>query len=378
MVFCKPQLFVAVMAIVFTSCSSSSGKVAIKDTAHELAVKEEERITEVKIVVVNKKTFTAIIRSNGKVRSLKEQRFVSQGGGEVVVSKASNGAWCNAGTILLKMETVPIELKIDRAMLALFNSQKEYESLLLGYESLLKGKDSAQAETIKKKLRISTGMLTAEQDIKQAKYELLKSYIKAPFNGILSDVKIQQGQLVKYGDELFKMYDPNQLTVDIKILESDAGLIKKGMVAIIAPVSSPDKTYKAEVFEINPYVDDNGLLDVKLKINLFASAEESKVLFPGMNCTATLHAPLKKALIVPKEAIVMRSGSPVVFSIEEGLAKWNYVVTGKDNGVEVEIKEGLHAGASVITTNNLQLSHDSPVKQATDSTGKNKNNFSQP
>jgi hypothetical protein len=52
----------------------------------------------------------------------------------------------------------------------------------------------------------------------------------------------------------------------------------------------------------------------------------------------------------------------VVFTIEKNESKWNYVEVGKDNGEEVEILDGIEAGSTVITTNNLQLAHQAPVQ----------------
>ena len=65
--------------------------------------------------------------------------------------------------------------------------------------------------------------------------------------------------------------------------------------------------------------------------------------------------------MVAKEAIVMKSGKPVVFTEENGLAKWNYVSTGRENGKEIEILSGIKAGQNVIVSNNLQLAHDAPI-----------------
>lgn len=52
----------------------------------------------------------------------------------------------------------------------------------------------------------------------------------------------------------------------------------------------------------------------------------------------------------------------MIFTAEEGLARWNYINTGRENGREVEILEGLEEGKAVIMTNNLQLAHDALVK----------------
>lgn len=47
----------------------------------------------------------------------------------------------------------------------------------------------------------------------------------------------------------------------------------------------------------------------------------------------------EKAAVVPKTAVVLRGGRSVVFTYEAGLAKWNYVTTGLDNGWKIEIVE---------------------------------------
>jgi multidrug efflux pump subunit AcrA (membrane-fusion protein) len=71
--------------------------------------------------------------------------------------------------------------------------------------------------------------------------------------------------------------------------------------------------------------------------------------------------PAAERIVLPKEAVVIRVGRAVVFTAEDGRAKWNFITTGRDNGKEVEILDGLTEGKEVIITNNLQLAHDAPV-----------------
>ncbi len=54
-------------------------------------------------------------------------------------------------------------------------------------------------------------------------------------------------------------------------------------------------------------------------------------------------------------------GKSVVFTLEEGLAKWNYVTVGMES--EVEIKDGITVDQMVIVSNNLQLAHDAPIME---------------
>jgi len=322
--------------------------------------KANETLTRVTSIAAQIKKFEYLIHTNGKVKALKERVMTADIAGRIAVCRAENGKETESGFVILIFDPTPTQHRLQKAELTLFNAEKEYQSQLLGYENLLKNKSPEEADAIRQKLRIGSGLALAEHEVKEANYELLKTSVAAPFRGVLADVKVQEGQQTAAGNELFKIYDPTSLLLEVKVLESDIALLKKGMPAEIASLSDPEKMNKASVWEINPYVDENGLVMVRLKIQ---QAPSGPPLFPGMNCTAVIKVPSSNSLVTPKEAVVMRSGKAVVFVLENGKAKWNYVALGRDNGKEVEIKEGLKQGQKVIITNNLQLAHDAPVRE---------------
>jgi len=222
---------------------------------------------------------------------------------------------------------------------------------------LLTGKSQQEGEEVRKKLRAASGLAGIELEIKELDYEKQQALIRAPVSGVLSDVKVQAGMRIKTGQELFRIYSAQDLYAEIKVLESDLGLLRTGQSANVNPLAMPDKNYAATLSEINPSIDVNGMVLVRLKIARPAG------LLPGMNLEASINVPQKRAVVVPKSAVVQRGGRPVVFTYEDGLAKWNYVTTGLDNGKQIEIVEGVKAGMEVLTSNNLQISHDAPVKK---------------
>ncbi|WP_205896694.1 efflux RND transporter periplasmic adaptor subunit, partial [Pseudomonas viridiflava] len=141
-----------------------------------------------------------------------------------------------------------------------------------------------------------------------------------------------------------------------KVLETDIANLKIGQKADIIPISGNSK-FAATITDINPLVDENGLVNVRLKIL------NTNGLLPGMNATCSIHVPSSLCIAVPKQAVIMRNGKAVIFTIEGGQAKWNYVVLGKDNGLEVEVKDGLKVGQKAIISNNVQLSNGALVKE---------------
>jgi membrane fusion protein, multidrug efflux system len=353
------------MAFAFASCNSASGDSRMDKSP--FVNDPGSAVTTVSTAVVEKKSFEYIIHTNGKIRSAKEQVILAENGGRLRIFNVSAGKKFIQGELMAQLDITSIEYQLERAQQARFNTEKEYESQLLGYEQLLQGKTTGQGDTIRRKLKISTGLSAAEQDIREANYAMDRAVFTAPFAGVIADIKVQQGDQLKPGQELFRLYDPYQLLMETKVLEADISLISIGTKAEVVPVSNPQRKYTASVSEINPYVDENGLVLVKLKVNSPGTINGSSALFPGMNCMATIILPFANTLIVPKEAIVMRNGKAVVFTLDNGKAKWHYVSTGRDNGSAVEILEGLETGQKVITSNNLQLMHDAPVTGHTQS-----------
>jgi RND family efflux transporter MFP subunit len=319
-------------------------------------------ITTVTTGLVLKKDFEYLINTSGKIKSQREQLVTNEIGGLVLDCRAKTGAFFQEGSQILQMETTAIRYKLERAELAKFNGEKEYTSQLLSYDNLLKDKSGEQAESIRRKLRIASGLAVAEQDIREMNHELEKTVIRAPFSGVLADVKVLPGGQLRPGQEIFRIYDPTHLLLEVKILETDVALLHPGTPAEVTTIADASFRYKAYVSEINPYVDESGMILVKLRID--KTSRPSAPLFPGMNCTSLIRISLGRALVVPKGAIVMRNDKPVIFTFEDGKAKWNYVTPGRENGEETEIIKGLSPGQKIIISNNLQLAHDAAVNES--------------
>jgi len=85
-------------------------------------------------------------------------------------------------------------------------------------------------------------------------------------------------------------------------------------------------------------------------------------LFDGMNVGIRLQRPLGLQLVIPKEALVLRTNRKVVFTLKNERAQWVYVQTGLENSSSYVVTEGLNAGDSVIYEGNINLADQTPVK----------------
>jgi RND family efflux transporter MFP subunit len=210
----------------------------------------------------------------------------------------------------------------------------------------------------------SKGLTQAEIDVKIAQMDLEKTRLRAPFAGIITDIKISPREHIDIGRELFILVDISRVRVRAKVLESEIGKIKAGREADLRFSAYPAKIFTGVVEAISPVVNaDDRTCSVYIAVN--NPTEEIK---PGMHAEVEIAAEIyKNRLLVPQEAILARGGRNVVFVAENGLAKWRYVKTGIESEGVTEIlpgerpDEAVTEGELVIIEGHFTLAHDARV-----------------
>ncbi|WP_143962643.1 efflux RND transporter periplasmic adaptor subunit [Litoribacter populi] len=320
--------------------------------------RQEVSATQVRVAQSEKRTFDYLINASGKVEAENQLKVVVERNGYLTELLVKEGETVSQGQIIARLDNSDSKFKLEKALIQKRVAEADFDDRKMGFGKILSGQDtSVNVDEFTDKLRANSGILAAELEVREAELELEKSVIKAPISGKIADLAIKKGTLVNSGDELCELISADQLTLKVKVLEADIGFVSANQKVEVYPVSGKDTQISGTVKSINPKVDENGLVQVSI-----ALAPNSKLL-PGMNARAVIRAPQNNSIVVPKDALVYRSGRPVVFTLENGSkeSKWNYVEVGKDNGREVEILKGIDPNMTVITTNNLQLAHQAPV-----------------
>ena len=122
-------------------------------------------------------------------------------------------------------------------------------------------------------------------------------------------------------------------------------------------------TYEGVITEINPLVDDKGLIKIMARM-----ANRGDALMDGMNVRVVVEQRVQNMFVVPKDAVVERDGYHVIFRYEDGHAVWTYVdiVYSNINSFAItgcQRKETtIHEGDIVITSGNLNLADGTEVK----------------
>ena len=217
-------------------------------------------------------------------------------------------------------------------------------------------KDEVQAAT--------KGLTQAEVDIKIARLALEKTRVRAPFAGIITDIKLSAKERLDAGRELFTLVDISRIKVKAKVLESEVGKVVAGREVDLRFSAFPGRSFRGRIEAVSPVIDP---ADKTCGVHV-AMDNPSEEIKPGMHAEVEFPTEIFAGrLLVPQQAILVRGGRKLVFAVEGDTAKWRYVEVGLENERFAEVlpgKEpgwGVQAGDTVIVEGHITLAHDTKV-----------------
>lgn len=318
----------------------------------------------IRTMVLGERPFYRELAGNGKVSALQYSELRFRTGEQIAHIWTKNGDRVRAGQKLAQLDLFRLERAFAQAKDNLAQSELELQDVLIGRGYSLDKQDQVPDEELEL-AKVKSGYNRTLIAYQLAEEELRKATLYAPFDGVIANLKTKEMNLAPTGEPFCLVLNDREVEVNFSVLESELFLVKRGCKVSVVPFAggSVAEALVGTVSEINPYVESNGMVKVK------AIVPNNGTLIEGMNVNILLKSPLSQSLVIPKSAIVMRSGKPVVFTVVKGKAQWNYVQIVTENSDSCVVAprskeyEGLAAGDTVIVAGNLNLAHESEINQ---------------
>ncbi len=216
------------------------------------------------------------------------------------------------------------------------------------YLSALDSKDNTSIETSYNTLRSFNIPETLIDEVKQ-KHTIDKFInIFSPQNGIVTELKVQEGAFVTPENEIMSLASLSLICVMAHLFEPQASSVYVGehVQATLSPF--PGKIFKGTVEYIYPEIDP---ITRSLRVR-FVFDNQDKLLKPNMIAKVTLlDVPKTDILIIPIEALIRTShGNRVIVAKAENRFEARNVTTGMESGEDVEVLNGLKEGEKVVTS----------------------------
>ena len=352
--YMRPKIsrYAMILTIALLSACNSGKKEQAEETVQSLL---PDRPAEVSTMTLTAVDFEHELVSNGKIsaRNVAELKFLTS---EVISAiYVKNGSRVEKGQRIAMLDTYSLTNTLHQSKDALERSKLEYQDVLIGQGFRLDNPE-AVPEEVTELAKVKSGRNTAQTQYDMAVYNLEQATLTAPIGGVVANLFAKPNTLSSPSEIFCNIIDTRTLEATFTVLENELGMIRIGDKIKVSPFSMPGVEIEGLVSEINPWVDKNGMVQVKASVGYHERMVE------GMNVRVSIFRSLGKQWVVPKSAVVLRTGRQVLFTLVDGKAIWNYVQTGLENASSYTITgETLKEGDVIITAGNINLAHEAPV-----------------
>lgn len=241
----------------------------------------------------------------------------------------------------------------------LLASQNEYLSLRQGLAAMSTPDTRRLLTAARGRLQVF-GMTGAEIDAIERSGRAIRTVtVVAPRSGVVIHRGIVVGTAVDPSTEIVTVADLSRVWVQAEVPETESSAVRVGARARLMFPALPPEGLAVPVEFILPTVDER-TRTVRVR---FAVANESGALRPGMYGSAVLETGVRRALVVPRDAVVDTGGSQHVFVAGAGgIFMPRRVVIGTALEDRVEVREGLTAGERVVASGVFLIDSESRLR----------------
>jgi RND family efflux transporter MFP subunit len=184
----------------------------------------------------------------------------------------------------------------------------------------------------------------AEANHKAVLAQLSYTVVKAPFDGVITEKKVEAGELASPGQPLLKMENPRQLRLEATVAEGDLKSVSRGDKIPVVIDALEGQVLAGIVGQILPAGDPH-THTFTVKVDL-PSAPGLKT---GMFGRFQLDKGTSRTILVPETAVIERGELTSVYAVgSDRIARLRWVKVGRRLDDQVEILSGVNVGELVL------------------------------
>jgi len=234
-------------------------------------------------------------------------------------------------------------------------SRRDLDTAERDYKARRAGLDTARAalQVRNYELEVARAQLVSPLQTQTTRESCDCIPITAPVNGRILQIPDRSERVVRDGDVLMKIGDPNDLEIVVDYLSMDAVRIEAGQRVIIDNWGG-DQPLAGRVRLVEPFgflkVSALGIEEQRVNVIIdFADEQGRERLGHGYQVeTRVVLWEADDVLTVPLTALFRDGDRWSLFVAENGRARLRHVEVGQKNGIVAEIRQGIEAGEQVV------------------------------
>lgn len=223
---------------------------------------------------------------------------------------------------------------------------------------------NAQSTLAAARRRLEYWDITAEQirRIEESGEATKTLTLVAPFNGIVLEKHVFEGQRVMEGMRLYRLADLSQVWIEGEVFEQDLQFVREGTPAHIVVEAYPGEDIRGRVSFVYPTVDPKTRTN-RVRVSV---PNPNLRLKPGMFATTFFDVLIgRDVLAIPMEAVVATGTRNLVFVRDaDGMLGPREIALGARSGPLVHVLDGLAEGETIVASGNFLIDAESRLASA--------------
>ncbi len=350
----RKTIFVLAVASALAACSKGS-----QEPGKGAADKQASATAERKLLISSEDLLT--IQSNalasgpvitGSVQPERRADLRAEVSAVVVQVLKENGEAVQRGDLLVRLDETAIRDSLQSAEAgsrAAGQTLEQAERTLQRLKTLrTSGMVSAQAldDAESRRNNAQSDLAAARTRAAQARQQLQRTAVRAPFDGIVSERKVSNGDTAQIGKELIKVIDPTSMRFEGLVSADKIGVVKAGQAVRFRVNGYPGQDFTGQVKRVDPAAN---AVTRQVEV-LVAFADKTLPRVAGLYAEGRIEADSVPALMIPDVAVVQAGDKAHAWRLQgKTLSKVALELGARDPRTGYrEVRAGLAQGDTVM------------------------------
>ncbi len=310
----------------------------------------KQMVSQVEAYVVKTQSLGANVEVPGSLIANQSTELHPEISGRIVQLNVSEGRQISKGMLIAKLYDGDLQatLKKLQVQLQIANQNEQRSSQLIKIQGISQQDYDASL--------LNVNNIKADIEVTQA--TIIKTEIRAPFNGKVGLKNISMGAFVTPTTVVATIQQTDVLKLDFSVPEKYIAQIKVGQ-KVNFTTEGNTKPHTASIM-----ATESGVTQETRSLSIRAVVQNKEAgLVPGVFAKVVLNfEPDPNAIVVPTQSIIPQARGKKVIVYKGGIAKFTDVTTGIRDSATVQITSGLQAGDTIVTTGLLSTRPDAKIQ----------------
>ncbi|MRV72433.1 efflux RND transporter periplasmic adaptor subunit [Duganella sp. FT92W] len=280
-----------------------------------------------------------------------------------------NGETVKKGDLLVRLDDTSLRDAVNSANEAVRASTQSLEqsTRMLERQKTLRASGMTSAQALEdaeiRRNNAQSDLAAAKARAVSAGQQLHRTEVRAPFDGIVSERKVSNGDTAQIGKELIKVIDPSSMRFEGLVSADKIGVVKVGQPVSFRINGYPGQSFAGKVKRVDPAA--NAITRQVVVLVDFNDRTQSRV--AGLYAEGRIEAESTSSLMVPDSAVVRNGDASFAWKIKDKTLTKAPVTVGMrdDRTGNWQVLTGLSSGDTLMRTPGSNFKDGQRVEMST-------------